>query len=70
MGSGWLDEIGAILHPATMTHQARELLDAVANGVPVYATPACGLAPSDYRPFENFRADWLRPPLVTSAAAG
>jgi hypothetical protein len=53
-GPGWLDGIGAILHPATMTTQPRPLLEAGANGVAVYATNGCGLAPSDYRPIEQF----------------
>lgn len=54
MGPGWLDGIGAILHPATMTAQPRPLLEAIANGVTVYATEGCGLAPSDYRSIERF----------------
>jgi hypothetical protein len=54
MGPGWLDGIGAILHPATMTAQPRPLLEAVANGVTVYATEGCGLAPSNYLPIERF----------------
>ena len=54
MGPGWLDGIGAILHPATMTTQPRPLLEAVANGVTVYATEGCGLAPSDYLPIDRF----------------
>ena len=55
MGSGWLDGVGAILHPATMTNQPRELLAAVAHGVQIYATPTCGLAPGDYLALESFR---------------
>lgn len=54
MGPNWLDGIGAILHPATMTTQPRQLLEAVANGVTVYATEGCGLALSDYLPIERF----------------
>jgi hypothetical protein len=54
MGPGWLDGIGAILHPATMTTQPRRLLEAAANGVTVYATEGCGLAPSDYLAIERF----------------
>ena len=54
MGPGWLDGIGAILHPASLTSQPRALLDALANGVSVYATETCGLAPSDYAPLELF----------------
>lgn len=67
LGPGWLDGIGAILHPATLSHQPRGLLQAISTGVEVYATPTCGLASADYRPLETFgRAR----PLVTSAAAG
>jgi hypothetical protein len=53
-GPGWLDGIGAILHPATMTAQPRRLLQALAAGVTLYATPACGLDPADYRPLAHF----------------
>ena len=53
-GPDWLDGIGAILHPATFTAQPRRLLQAAASGVEIYATPASGLDPDDYRPFENF----------------
>lgn len=71
MGADWLNGIGAILHPAAMTHQPRALLEAVANGVSVYATPACGLAPSDYLPLDCFaEAGQASTPLVTSAVAG
>jgi len=69
LGPGWLDGIGAILHPATMTHQPRHLLEAVANGVPIYATSTCGLAPDDYMPIGRFRARERAAPLVTSATA-
>ena len=45
----WLDDIGTIVHPATMTTQPRRLLQALANGLTIHATPACGLPPTDYR---------------------
>jgi hypothetical protein len=71
MAADWLDGIGAILHPAAMTHQPRALLQAIANGVRVYATPACGLAPADYLPLDCFPGAVRLPDrLVTSAAAG
>ena len=54
MAPGWLDGIGAILHPASLTNQPRALLEALANGVNVYASPACGLAPRDYAPIKSF----------------
>jgi len=57
-GPGWLNGIGAILHPATLTSQPRRLLQAIAAGVTVYATPASGLDPADYRPLCDF-ADGL-----------
>jgi hypothetical protein len=56
MGPNWLDGIGSILHPATMTAQPRALLQAVANGVTVYANPETGLDPADYRLFGQFPA--------------
>jgi hypothetical protein len=56
MGPGWLDGIGALLHPATLTSAPRRLIEAAASGVAVYATPECGLDPADYRPVEDFAA--------------
>jgi hypothetical protein len=53
-GPDWLDGIGAILHPATLTAQPRRLLEAAAAGVRIYATPECGLDPADYRPLAEF----------------
>jgi hypothetical protein len=53
-GPGWLDGIGAILHPAALTAQPRRLLAAAARGVAIYATDTCGLAPADYRPLGAF----------------
>jgi hypothetical protein len=40
-----MDEIAAIVLPAIVEHQPRALLAALAAGIPVIATPACGLAP-------------------------
>lgn len=54
LGPGWLDGIGAILHPASLTNQPRALLEALASGVSVYATETSGLARSDYAPLETF----------------
>jgi hypothetical protein len=51
---GWLDGIGAILHPATLTHEPRALLEARANGIAIHATKTCGLPHSDYSPIEQF----------------
>jgi hypothetical protein len=50
----WLDGVGAILHPATLTHQPRALIEARANGVTVYATATCGLGQGDYLPLDEF----------------
>ena len=61
MGPGWLDGIGAILHPASLTNQPRALLEALANGVSVFASPACGLAPADYAPIESFNRPTAAP---------
>lgn len=38
-------EIAAVVLPALVEHQPRALLAALAAGIPVIATPACGLAP-------------------------
>lgn len=54
-GPGWLDDIGAILHPAALTAEPRRLLQAVANGVTVHATPECGLDPLDFVPIAHFQ---------------
>jgi len=56
-GPNWLDGIGAVLHPATLTHEPRPLLEARAHGIPIYATETCGLSPSDYRPLDQFRSE-------------
>jgi hypothetical protein len=53
-GPDWLDGIGAILHPATLTSQPRRLLQALAAGITIYATPASGLDPADYVPIADF----------------
>jgi hypothetical protein len=45
----WLDDIGTIVHPATMTAQPRRLLEALVNGVRIVATEACGLDPADFQ---------------------
>ena len=50
----WLDDIGAILHPAAFTHQPRRLLEAAAHGVDLFATPQSGLDPADFRSIEDF----------------
>lgn len=52
--TAWLDDIGAILHPAAVTHAPRRLVEAVAHGVTIYAEPTCGLAPGQFRPLSAF----------------
>jgi hypothetical protein len=67
---GWLDGIGAILHPAAITNEPRRLLEAISAGIEVYATPGCGLAAHDYRPIMNlvtqplFRGKQIAPELI------
>jgi hypothetical protein len=61
-GPGWLDGIGAILHPAALTSQPRALLQALANGVTVYATRESGLAPADFLALDDFPARTLSTP--------
>jgi hypothetical protein len=53
-GPRWLDDIGAILHPATLTNQPRALLQAAVNGVAIYANETCGLAATDHHPVDRF----------------
>ncbi|MEY4483938.1 MAG: hypothetical protein RL693_1390, partial [Verrucomicrobiota bacterium] len=43
-GAHWLDEIHAVVLPAFVEHAPRRLLQAVAAGVPVIASEACGLS--------------------------
>jgi glycosyltransferase involved in cell wall biosynthesis len=38
-----LDRLAAVVLPALIEHQPRTLLAALAAGIPVIATPACGL---------------------------
>jgi hypothetical protein len=38
-------ELAAVVLPAIVEHQPRALLAALAAGIPVIATPACGLGP-------------------------
>ena len=54
MHAAWLDDIGAILHPAAVTHAPRRLLEAAVHGVTVYGDATCGLAPGQWRPLEAF----------------
>lgn len=42
---GWLGEADVVALPAHVEHSPRALLKALAAGVPVVATPACGLPP-------------------------
>jgi len=44
-GGSWLDGVRAVVHPALAEATPRRLLEALAAGVPVIATAACGLAP-------------------------
>ncbi|HKD21912.1 MAG TPA: VanW family protein [Rhizomicrobium sp.] len=43
----WLSGIGAVVQPAVIEESPRRLLAALANGVPVIATRACGLPPQN-----------------------
>ena len=43
--AAWLDQAAAVVQPALIEDQPRALLLALASGVPVVATPACGIAP-------------------------
>jgi glycosyltransferase involved in cell wall biosynthesis len=41
----WLDQAAVVVLPAWIEHQPRRLLRALAAGVPVIASDACGLPP-------------------------
>jgi glycosyltransferase involved in cell wall biosynthesis len=43
----WLDGADLVVFPAFVESQPRRLLAALASGVPVIATPACGLGPRE-----------------------
>jgi hypothetical protein len=42
-GANWLDGAAVVVLPAWVEHRPRRLLEAVAAGIPVIASPACGL---------------------------
>jgi hypothetical protein len=44
-GASWLEGARAVVHPALVEAAPRRLLEALAAGVPVIATEACGIAP-------------------------
>lgn len=46
-GDDWLDKADLILLPAHVEHKPRRLLMAAANGIPVIASDACGVAGTD-----------------------
>jgi hypothetical protein len=43
--STWLGEAGLVVQPSLVEEQPRSLLAALAAGIPVIATPACGILP-------------------------
>ena len=43
-GDRWLEQVAVVVQPAIAEDRPRHLLMALAAGVPVIATPACGLA--------------------------
>lgn len=45
--NGDFDQIGLVVYPTYIEHQPRQLLKALAKGIPVITTPACGLEKSD-----------------------
>jgi glycosyltransferase involved in cell wall biosynthesis len=46
-GADWLRNATVVVLPAFVEHQPRRLLEAVARGVPVIASRACGLGQLD-----------------------
>lgn len=45
--NGNFDHIGLVVYPTFIEHQPRQILKAIAKGIPVITTTACGLDPSD-----------------------
>jgi hypothetical protein len=43
----WLDDLGLVVAPALTEYKPRLILQALARGIPVIATPACGLPPQE-----------------------
>lgn len=46
-GPDWLADAGAVVLPAWVEHQPRRILAALAAGIPVIVTSACGLPPQE-----------------------
>ena len=42
-----MNQIGLIVYPTYIEHQPRQILKAIAKGIPVITTTACGLENSD-----------------------
>jgi hypothetical protein len=53
MAPSAMDDVATIWHPAPMVAQPRQLLQAIAAGVTVHATPGCGLAQGSYIAMET-----------------
>ena len=45
--NGNFDQIGLVVYPTYIEHQPRQILKAIARGIPVITTTACGLDPTD-----------------------
>jgi hypothetical protein len=45
--NGNFDQIDLVVYPTFIEHQPRQILKAIAKGIPVITTTACGLDPSD-----------------------
>ena len=46
-GADWLDGVAAVVQPAIAEERPRHLLTALARGVPILATAACGIPAQD-----------------------
>ena len=77
-GADWLEGVAAVILPAWVEHQPRRLLQAVAAGVPVIASAACGLAnvpgvttipTGDVAALRSALADLRLAPLAASASS-
>jgi hypothetical protein len=69
-GDPWATPISAVVLPAIVEHQPRALLRALSLGLPVIATPACGLAPDPRVTLvDPFDASFLRLAITSALPA-
>jgi glycosyltransferase involved in cell wall biosynthesis len=69
--NGDLDSIGLIIYPTFIEHQPRLILKALAKGIPIITTAACGLESSDrIKILENNDFELLKKEVVAHLKIG